>query len=151
MKTEKENDAEEINVRYPSQELLQRKSDEHGQVETPPPPTNIRSPSTADLDLIIESLKKGETLLEANVFSICMKLKELLVNETSVAVVQCPVTVAGDIHGQFHDLLELFQIGGDVPDTNYLFLGDYVDRGFRSVESVCLIISLKCRYKDRSE
>ena len=63
--------------------------------------------------------------------------------------VRAPVTVCGDIHGQFHDLIELFRIAGNAPDTNFLFLGDYVDRGYYSVETVTLMICLKVRYKDR--
>jgi hypothetical protein len=50
---------------------------------------------------------------------------------------------------QFHDLIELFNIGGKIPDTNYLFLGDYVDRGYYSVETISLLTCYKLRYNNR--
>lgn len=74
--------------------------------------------------------------------------KEILTKESNVQEVRCPVTVCGDVHGQFHDLMELFRIGGKSPDTNYLFMGDYVDRGYYSVETVTLLVALKVFYHD---
>lgn len=72
-----------------------------------------------------------------------LQAKEILTKESNVQDVRCPVTVCGDVHGQFHDLMELFKIGGVSPDTNYLFMGDYVDRGYYSVETVSLLVALK--------
>ena len=111
------------------------------------------------LDRQIDQLMDYKPIPEHEVKALCDKVspflltllqaKEILSKESNVQPVRCPVTVCGDIHGQFHDLMELFRIGGKSPDTNYLFMGDYVDRGYYSVETVTLLVVLKVRFKDR--
>lgn len=76
-----------------------------------------------DLDACIDRLRDKQLLGEALLREICEKTKEVLMRESNVVHVSSPVTVVGDIHGQFHDLIEIFRIGGDPPSTNYLFLG----------------------------
>merc|ERR1719420_1467669 len=100
-------------------------------------------------DAFIEKLSGCNALSEQEVQELCGMAREILLEESNVQPVKCPVTVCGDIHGQFHDLQELFRIGGRCPDTNYLFMGDYVDRGYYSVETVTLLVALKVRFKDR--
>ncbi|GMF60504.1 unnamed protein product [[Candida] boidinii] len=102
-----------------------------------------------DLDQCLEKLYKGQLLSEPIVDQLCFKLKELLIKESNIVHIQTPVTVVGDIHGQFYDLLEIFKIGGFPPNTNYLFLGDYVDRGYHSIETITLLIVLKLKYPNR--
>ncbi|KAH3744363.1 serine/threonine-protein phosphatase 4 catalytic subunit [Pelomyxa schiedti] len=105
--------------------------------------------STSDLDRHIEKLRRCELIKESEVKALCTKAREILVEEANVQRVDLPVTICGDIHGQFSDLKELFKVGGECPGTNYLFLGDFVDRGFNSVETFLLLIALKVRYPDR--
>ncbi|CAG2102479.1 unnamed protein product [Medioppia subpectinata] len=105
--------------------------------------STVRSSS---LDLQIQLLKRCELITESEVKSLCLKAKEILVNESNV---DAPVNVCGDIHGQFYNLLELFKRGDDCPDTNYLFMGDFVDRGYHSVQTFLLLLALKVRYPDR--
>eukprot|EP00462_Mataza_sp_D1_P021381 CAMPEP_0175143280 /NCGR_PEP_ID=MMETSP0087-20121206/13333_1 /TAXON_ID=136419 /ORGANISM="Unknown Unknown, Strain D1" /LENGTH=249 /DNA_ID=CAMNT_0016427309 /DNA_START=28 /DNA_END=774 /DNA_ORIENTATION=+ len=105
--------------------------------------------SAAEVDGWLEKLLKGENLTEPEAKSLCTKTKEVLVEEKNVQPVRCPVTICGDVHGQYNDLLELFRIGGQPPQTNYLFMGDYVDRGYYSVRTVQLLMAFKLRYKDR--
>ncbi|KYK59501.1 hypothetical protein DCS_00631 [Drechmeria coniospora] len=103
----------------------------------------------SNLDKAIAQLRACRLIPEAHVRELCHRARELLIEEGNVVTVAAPVTICGDIHGQFHDLMELFRVGGDVPDTNYLFMGDFVDRGFYSLESFLLLLCLKVRYPDR--
>jgi serine/threonine-protein phosphatase 6 catalytic subunit len=69
--------------------------------------------------------------------------------EGNISAVSSPITVAGDIHGQFYDLEELFRTGGYPPDTSYIFMGDFVDRGYYSLETFTRLLTLKVKYPDR--
>jgi len=111
----------------------------------------MTEPATLDsnIDRQIEQLYQCKPLSEQEVRELCEKAKEILKKDSNVHPVRAPVTVCGDIHGQFWDLLELFRMGGSCPNTNYLFMGDYVDRGYYSVETVTLLVALKVRYPDR--
>jgi serine/threonine-protein phosphatase 4 catalytic subunit len=126
-----------------------RQASARRELTAPPSPSASGMAGTSDLDRQIEQLRRCEYIKEAEVKALCAKAREILVEESNVQRVDAPVTICGDIHGQFYDLKELFKVGGDVPDTNYLFMGDFVDRGFYSVETFLLLLALKVRYPDR--
>ncbi|XP_016987577.1 serine/threonine-protein phosphatase 4 catalytic subunit-like [Drosophila rhopaloa] len=103
----------------------------------------------SDLDRQIEQLQRCEYITEAEVKALCAKAREILMEESNVQRLDSPVTVCGDIHGQFYDLKELVRVAGPVPDKNFIFMGDFVDRGHYSVETFLLLLALKVRYPDR--
>eukprot|EP01041_Mallomonas_annulata_P005172 gene5172-10343_t len=98
------------------------------------------------IDKWISNLKSGQCIPEADLKRLCTLVKGILMEEANVQPVKSPVTICGDIHGQFYDLLELLKTGGEVPGTNYIFMGDFVDRGHNSVETFQLLLCLKARY-----
>ncbi|EFX06441.1 serine/threonine-protein phosphatase pp2a catalytic subunit [Grosmannia clavigera kw1407] len=112
-------------------------------------PPVLPATSVPDLDGWIETLRSCRPLAEADVERLCERAQLVLAGESNVQPVASPVTICGDIHGQFHDLMELFRMAGPCPDTNFLFMGDYVDRGYHSVETVSLLLALKVRFPRR--
>ena len=96
-------------------------------------------------------LKEGKCLTENALKELCNKVKEILIEESNIMSINTPLVVCGDLHGQFYDLLELFKkSGGPPPEQKYIFLGDYIDRGSNSVETIELLICLKCLYPDKT-
>lgn len=83
--------------------------------------SKLSRPEAQDLDRHIELLMNCKLLSENEVLALCDKCREILIEESNVQPVKCPVTVCGDVHGQYHDLMELFKIAGMPPDINYLF------------------------------
>lgn len=79
---------------------------------------------------------------------ICQKSREIFQSQPMLLELEAPINVCGDVHGQFHDLLRIFDAAGWPPEANYLFLGDYVDRGKRSLETVCLLFAYKIRFPE---
>ena len=76
---------------------------------------------------------------------LCEEVTKIFLNQPVCLYLDTPVNVCGDIHGQYSDLIRLFEAGGYPPDVNYLFLGDYVDRGEQSIETICLLFSFKIK------
>eukprot|EP01127_Copromyxa_protea_P004299 TRINITY_DN1417_c0_g1_i1.p1 TRINITY_DN1417_c0_g1~~TRINITY_DN1417_c0_g1_i1.p1 ORF type:complete len:350 (-),score=38.05 TRINITY_DN1417_c0_g1_i1:78-1127(-) len=93
-------------------------------------------------------MDKCEALSEGDMMDLCDRVKDVLIEENTIVELPAPITVVGDIHGQFYDLLHMFKESGDPRSMSYVFLGDYVDRGYYSLQTLTYLFLLKVQYPD---
>ncbi|PTU25009.1 hypothetical protein P175DRAFT_0428660 [Aspergillus ochraceoroseus IBT 24754] len=112
---------------------------------------------TIDLDDMIGRLldagystkvTKAVCLKNAEIMAICTAARELFLNQPALLELSAPVKIVGDVHGQYTDLIRLFEMCGFPPASNYLFLGDYVDRGKQSLETILLLLCYKLKFPE---
>jgi len=85
---------------------------------------------------------------EGQLKALCTAVREVYLSQSALLELEAPLKICGDIHGQYHDLLRLFEYGGFPPESNYLFLGDYVDRGKQSLETITLMFAYKTKFPE---
>lgn len=100
----------------------------------------------ADWKLLKDHLLSEGRVSKSDFLTLISIAQDIMVKEPNVLLVQEPVVVVGDIHGQYYDLVHLIEKAGDPTTLNYVFLGDYVDRGIYSVECVILLLAMKTAY-----
>ncbi|TFK30424.1 phospho protein phosphatase PPZ [Coprinopsis marcescibilis] len=117
----------------------------------------VKDKSRLDVDDMIQRLldvgytgkvSKSLCLKNAEITAICQTAREVLLSQPTLIELSPPVKIVGDVHGQYSDLIRLFEMCGFPPAANYLFLGDYVDRGKQSLETILLLLCYKIKYPE---
>ena len=97
---------------------------------------------------MINSGGRNVKIREKDISQLCKMTREIFMEQPVFLELEAPIKICGDTHGQFSDLLRLFEYGGFPPEANYLFLGDYVDRGKNSLETIILLLAYKVKFKE---
>jgi serine/threonine-protein phosphatase PP1 catalytic subunit len=105
-------------------------------------------------DRLIERLKtEGAsgapvTMEQDEIKRVLTKAREVFMQQPPLLELNAPINICGDIHGQYPDLLRMFEFGRFPPESNYLFLGDYIDRGKQSLEAIMLLLCFKIKFPE---
>ncbi|UPX13835.1 Protein-serine/threonine phosphatase [Ascochyta rabiei] len=148
----------------PGESILQKKGQPIPRLPEPPTandgagsPMEISALKAIDLDDMIQRLldaayagkvTKTVCLKNAEIFAICSAAREVFLSQPALLELAPPVKIVGDIHGQYTDLIRMFEMCGFPPNSNYLFLGDYVDRGKQSLETILLLMCYKLKFPE---
>lgn len=117
----------------------------------------VENGSDLDVDIVLDKLlavrkrhPSGQIvqLPPETVTDLCGAARDIFSAQPMLLELEAPLSLCGDVHGQYHDLLRIFEHSGYPPQSNYLFLGDYVDRGKRSLETICLLFAYKIKYPE---
>ncbi|KAI1378666.1 phosphoprotein phosphatase PPZ [Hypoxylon crocopeplum] len=123
------------------------------------PPGGIAMSDIKDIDLddfikrLLDAAYAGKVtksvcLKNAEIVAICQRARECFLSQPALLELDAPVKIVGDVHGQYTDLIRMFEMCGFPPSANYLFLGDYVDRGKQSLETILLLLCYKLKYPE---
>ncbi|KAL2136281.1 hypothetical protein VTI74DRAFT_4516 [Chaetomium olivicolor] len=151
----------------PGQSILVKRDDAPNPVTDTPAPDAAKDEASSgiamsdikdiDLDDFIKRLldaayagkvTKSVCLKNAEITAICHRAREVFLSQPALLELDAPVKIVGDVHGQYTDLIRMFEMCGFPPKSNFLFLGDYVDRGKQSLETILLLLCYKLKYPE---
>ncbi|KAK1832834.1 Serine/threonine-protein phosphatase PP-Z [Podospora conica] len=150
----------------PGQSILVKRENTINPVSTDTPPQLSKEDSSGmgmgdikdiDIDDFIKRLldagyagkvTKSVCLKNAEIVAICQRAREVFLSQPALLELDAPVKIVGDVHGQYTDLIRMFEMCGFPPNANFLFLGDYVDRGKQSLETILLLLCFKLKYPE---
>lgn len=145
------------NPKPPASPLFKALKDGVDDVLAGSPAMGIGALNSLDLDDMITRLldagystkiTKAVCLKNAEITALCSAAREVLLSQPALIELSAPVKIVGDIHGQYTDLIRMFEMCGFPPNANYLFLGDYVDRGKQSLETILLLFCYKLKFPE---